>query len=142
MAYKPSKQWHIRSKLWLEIEGHPVIGEGRLAMLEAIDRHRSMLEASSETGISYRRMRGAVRDMERVIGCALVTTYRGGAAGGRSELTPAALALLKSFKALSAGFRSEVDVRFHNYFDLFARRLADSADRRLGLRDPLKETPP
>lgn len=135
MASIPSSQWHIRSKLWLEIEGHPVIGEGRLAMLEAIDRHRSMLEASRETGISYRRMRGAIRDMEHLIGCALVATYRGGAAGGRSELTPTALALLKSFKALSAGFRKEADVRFQKYFDTLARRLADSADRRF------KETP-
>jgi molybdate transport system regulatory protein len=130
MAFRQSNQWHIRSKLWLEIEGHPVIGEGRLAMLEAIDRHRSMIEASRETGISYRRMRGAIRDMEQVIGCALVTTYRGGSAGGRSELTPAALALLKSFKALAAGFRNEADVRFHKYFDTFARRLANSASRR------------
>jgi molybdate transport system regulatory protein len=130
MVSRQSNQWHIRSKLWLEIEGHPVIGEGRLAMLEAIHRHRSMIEASRETGISYRRMRGAIRDMEQVIGCALVATYRGGAAGGRSELTPAALALLKSFKALTAGFRNEADVRFHKYFDTFARRLANSAGRR------------
>lgn len=136
MASIPFNQWHIRSKLWLEIEGRPVIGEGRLSMLEAIDRHRSMLEASRETGISYRRMRGAIRDMERVIGCALVATYRGGAAGGRSELTPTALALLKSFKALSAGFRDEADVRFQKYFDTLAGRLADSADRRF------KETSP
>lgn len=136
MAPGPFHKWHIRSKLWLEIEGHPVIGEGRLAMLEAIDQHQSMLEASRETGISYRRMRGAIRDMERVIGCALVATYRGGASGGKSELTPAALALLNSFKALTAGFRNEADVRFHKYFDAFAKRLADSADRRF------KETPP
>ncbi len=129
MVSRPSNQWHIRSKLWLEIEGHPVIGEGRLTMLEAIHRHQSMLEASRETGISYRRMRGAIRDMERVIGCALVATYRGGTAGGRSELTPTALALLNSFKALTDGFRSEADVRFHKYFDTFARRLAYSADR-------------
>ena len=135
MASRPSNQWHIRSKLWLEIEGHPIIGEGRLAMLEAIHRQRSMLEASRETGISYRRMRGAIRDMERVIGCALVATYRGGTAGGRSELTPTALALLNAFKALTAGFRFEADVRFQKFFETFARRLADSADRTLR-RDP------
>ena len=100
MVRHQSNQWHIRSKLWLEIEGRPVIGEGRLAMLEAIDRHRSIRDASRETGISYRRMRGAIQDMERAIGCALVATHRGGKAGGRSELTPAAVALLDL-----AGFR-------------------------------------
>jgi molybdate transport system regulatory protein len=120
MAANTLKQWDIRSKLWVEIKGHPVMGEGRMIMLEAIDRHRSIIQASRETGISYRRMRGAIRDMEQAIGNDLVVTYRGGVDGGRSELTPAALALLASFKALTAGFRDEADIRFKQYFDQLA----------------------
>lgn len=120
MGVNTSNQWDIRSKLWLEIKGHPVMGEGRMIMLEAIGRHRSIIQASRETGISYRRMRGAIRDMERAIGNDLVVTHRGGAEGGRSELTAAALALLASFKALAAGFRDETDTRFKKYFDQLA----------------------
>lgn len=126
---KPSNPWDIRSKMWLEIEGRPVIGEGRLSMLEAIDRRQSMLEASRETGIPYRRLRGAVQDMERALGHSLVVTRRGGVAGGRSELTAAGLELLKSFKALTVGFRDETDHRFGRFADTFAKRLALSAHR-------------
>ena len=129
MADNIQKQWNIRSKLWLEIKGHPVMGEGRMVMLEAIGRHRSIIQASRETGISYRRMRGAIRDMEQAMGRDLVVTYRGGADGGRSELTPSALALLTSFKALTTGFRDETDTRFKIFFDQFAYRMANFATR-------------
>lgn len=129
---KPSNPWDIRSKIWLEIEGRPVIGEGRLAILEAIDRRRSMLEASHETGIPYRRLRGAIRDMEHVLGHSLVVTRRGGVDGGRSELTAAGLELLKSFKALTVGFRDETDHRFGRFADTFGKRLALSANRHTG----------
>ncbi len=106
----------LKSKIWIELEGRPVIGEGRMAMLEAIDHHRSILQASRETGISYRRMRGAIRDMEGAIGKSLVLTRRGGLNGGKSELTPDALALLDSFKSLARGFQDETDVRFEQLF--------------------------
>ena len=50
------KQWEVRAKVWLEIEGRPFMGEGRMAMLEAIDRCGSIINASRETGIAYRRI--------------------------------------------------------------------------------------
>jgi len=106
----------LRSKIWIEREGRPVIGEGRVAMLEAIQHHRSILQASRETGISYRRIRGAIRDMEKGIGKPLVMTRRGGRHGGRAELTRDAFQLLETFKKLHQGFQDEADVRFKELF--------------------------
>lgn len=106
-----TKQFSLKSKLWLEFQGRPIIGEGRMAMLQAIQDNRSILEASKETGISYRRIRGAIHDMENALGQVLVLTRRGGRGGGSAELTPAAVALVDSFKALSQGFRDDSDTR-------------------------------
>lgn len=53
---KNKRRWTLRSKAWLELDGSPFMGEGRLAMLEAIHRCGSMIRAADETGIPYRRI--------------------------------------------------------------------------------------
>lgn len=106
----------VRSKVWLEWEGHPVMGEGRMAMLQAIDRQGSIIQASHETGISYRRIRGMIRDMEATVGVALVRIQRGGKNGGGAVLTAAARQLMDCFESFSTGFQQEADARFRRYF--------------------------
>lgn len=116
MEERKAMQWGLRSKVWLEVEGHPVMGEGRLAMLQAIDRHGSIINASRETGISYRRMRGAIRDMEKALGRPLVKAYRGGGEGGGAVLTADAHALIDAFQRFAAGLQQEADARFQRSF--------------------------
>ena len=116
MGILNAEQFSLKSKLWLEFHGRPIIGEGRMAMLQAIQDHCSILHASRETGISYRRMRGAIRDMETALGQKLVATRRGGSGGGSAELTPAGVVLLESFKAVSQGFRNDADARLKRSF--------------------------
>jgi molybdate transport system regulatory protein len=113
------KRWGLRSKLWLEFEGVPVIGDGRMKMLRSIHSGGSIKRAAVETGISYRRMRGAIHEMENTIGYPLVKIQRVGGAGGGAELTPAALALMDTYKKLSAGFQQDADARFDAVRDFF-----------------------
>lgn len=113
------KRWGLRSKLWLECEGVPVMGEGRMKMLQSIKGNGSIKLAARETGIPYRRMRGAIREMEATIGLPLVRTQRGGGGGGGAELTPAAHALMETFEKMSAGFRRNADARFREMLDFF-----------------------
>ena len=100
------KPFCLKSKMWLELHGRPIMGEGRMLMLQAIKDHCSIMQASRETGISYRRIRGAIHDMETTLG----------REGGYAELTPEALTLLDAFKALANGFQDASDSRFHNIF--------------------------
>lgn len=110
-----NKQWELRAKVWLELEGRPFMGEGRMAMLEAIDRYGSIINASRQTGIAYRRIRGALRDMEQVIGRPLVHAYRGGGDGGGAVLTKAAHELMESFRRCTDSLQSEADMRFEQF---------------------------
>ncbi|MBL0714463.1 MAG: LysR family transcriptional regulator [Desulfosarcina sp.] len=116
MKMLDNKQLGLRSKVWLEWHGRPVMGEGRLIMLQAIAHHGSFLHAAQATGISYRRIRGAVRDMENTIGHAMVRVYRGGGNGGGAELTDAALELMESYQQMARGFRQAADLRFEAVF--------------------------
>jgi molybdate transport system regulatory protein len=112
-----TKHWSLKSKVWLEVEGVPIMGEGRLAMLQAIERHGSILEASRTTGVSYRRIRGAIREMEEAVGQVLVESYRGGGEGGGASLTPAAHDLMARYKKVIHGFQEVIDVWFEQVFN-------------------------
>lgn len=110
------KTWGIRSKVWLEIEGKPIMGEGRKEILEAIAQYGSMLDASRATGISYRRIRGAIKEMELAVGRILVDSHRGGKNGGGAALTPDAVELIRRFDRICAGLHKDMDARFNHIF--------------------------
>lgn len=110
---KSKKRWGLRSKAWLEVDGSPFMGEGRLAMLEAIHRCGSMIRAADDTGIPYRRIRGAIREMESVIGRPLVKAHRGGSDGGGAALTPEAHELIEVFHRFADDLQKEADALFH-----------------------------
>ncbi len=107
MTDNKCNRWNVRLKVWLEIDGHPVIGEGRLAMLTAIDENGSIIEAARTLGISYRKIRGAISDMERSVGNSLVKTHRGGGHGGGASLTPHARELVENYLKVFRKFREE-----------------------------------
>ena len=100
----------VRSKVWLELNGKPFFGEGRYLILEAIDCHGSILKASEELGVSYRKIRGVIYAMEETVGNEMVVRSRGGRDGGSAEITDSARELMKLFKKLQVkGLREVVD---------------------------------
>lgn len=109
-------EWEIRSKVWLVKNGVTVIGEGRLAILEAIDSFGSLTEAAKKTGISYRRIRGAIREMESAIGRPLVRTARGGHHGGGAEITAEGHEMMDRFKRVMEGSHETANSRFRDIF--------------------------
>lgn len=101
MKRTDGREWAVRLKVWLEVDGEPIIGEGRHEMLQAIHRNGSIIQAAREIGISYRKMRGAIGHMEQSIGHPLVNTRRGGGNGGGAELTPEAHLLIDRYEKVA-----------------------------------------
>lgn len=106
----------IRSKIWLEINGKCAFSQGRVVLLEAIDRYGSINRAAAETGISYRRAWGYIKAMEERLGMDLVTTRTGGAGGGGATLTEEARRFLLKYESLESGINELVDERFGDIF--------------------------
>lgn len=100
-----SKRWRfsVRSKVWLEVKGEPVFGEGKKRLLEAIERHGSINRAAREAGVSYRRAWSYIRAMETRLGTKLVETERGGDGGGGTKLTEEARRLIRMYEGLLTG---------------------------------------
>jgi molybdenum ABC transporter molybdate-binding protein len=82
------EEWQVRIGVWVERQGRAVLGDGRLELLESIDRCRSISAAAREIGVSYRHAWVIVREINQAAGEPLVTACVGGHRGGGATLTP------------------------------------------------------
>lgn len=87
-------------KLWLEVDGRPVIGKGGAEILEAIERVGSISGAARSLGMSYRYVWDYVSEARSILQEPLVDTWRGGGkGGGGARLTEAGKTLVKEYRA-------------------------------------------
>lgn len=108
----PDSKLQVRSKIWLEIEGEPVFGQGREELLLLIQKGNSINAAAKAMGIPYRKAWTYIDVMEKRLGFPLVRRQKGGVGGGASSLTPQAADLLEKFKLLHRGFNDMVNSKF------------------------------
>lgn len=106
----------VRSKIWLEVEGEPVLGSGRDALLRSIELTGSINKAAQSINISYRKALGYIQNMEARIGTQLVDRHAGGRNGGGARLTAAARDLLAKYENLERGVNDLLDLRFLEIF--------------------------
>jgi molybdate transport system regulatory protein len=92
----------LRSRTWLERDGKPIFGDGRAALLSAIQETQSLAAASRQLGIPYRTAWKHLNAMEEGCGERLVERRTGGAEGGGCSLTAAGERLLARYRDLRA----------------------------------------
>ena len=80
--------------------GISVIGEREARLLDAVDRVRSIKDAASEAGISYRTAWSAIQQMEQALGRPMVVSRAGGPGGGATTLTDECRRLLALYQTL------------------------------------------
>jgi molybdate transport system regulatory protein len=92
------------TKLWMTNQkGEAVFGNGLAELLEEIDSHHSILEASQHLHMSYRYALHRITLAEERLGEPLVTRQRGGAkGGGSSEVTDFGKTLVKRYRNAQA----------------------------------------
>lgn len=110
------KPLQVRSKVWLEVDGEPLLGDGRERLLRLIEECGSINAAAQRMGLSYRRAWGLLRAMEEKLDTPLLHREKGGSGGGSSVLTAEALVLLERFDRLRAGLNQIIDARFADIF--------------------------
>jgi molybdate transport system regulatory protein len=103
------KQMKVRSKIWLEVDGKPFLGDGRYRILSAIHQHGSINAAARELGLSYRKVWAQLKAMEETAPFSLLEKRTGGRDGGATLLTPDSLNLLKKFEAMWSKVNAEAD---------------------------------
>lgn len=96
----PFPDLNPRAQVTLTKNGSSVIGEREARLLEAVDRVRSIKDAASETGISYRTAWSAIQQIERALGRPIVVSRAGGPGGGGTTLTDECRRLLSLYHDL------------------------------------------
>ena len=122
------KSIEVRSKVWLEVDGEPLLGEGRERLLRLIEQEGSISAAARAMAIPYRKAWSYLENMESKLGFSLVERHKGGARGGRTTLTSEARSLLARFDELKSGVQAFVDGRF-------AEAFGGAADKRKSAKD-------
>ncbi len=93
-------------RVWLETDGQVILGRGRVELLEAIDQHKSILQAAGSLGMSYRRAWLLVKSINEASGAALVEAAKGGKSGGGAALTPFGKEALRRFYILDRALQA------------------------------------
>ncbi len=106
----------IRSKIWLEVDGEPVFGRGREALLKAIDKLGSINKAAKDINISFRKALSYIQTMEQRLGTRLVERRAGGLHGGGALLTKEAKTFLRKYELLEEGVNEMLDKKFIEVF--------------------------
>jgi len=75
-----------------------LVGPRYIRLLEGVEREGSIRGACRGTGMSYRTCLNRIRQMERTLGTAMLTTRRGGAKRGGAALTPAARQFVRVYR--------------------------------------------
>ena len=106
-----------RLKVWIETEdGQVALSEWRVALLQAVAEHGSLVAAARALGVPHRTAWQRIQEMESTLGVRLVETVSGGAGGGRSQLSAAAEDFIRRYDRLRAGLDELVEARFDDGF--------------------------
>lgn len=89
------------------------VGPGKVALLEAVEAHRSISAAAKALGMSYRRAWLLVDELNRSLKEPAVTAAAGGVHGGGTELTDVGRQLIVLYRRIEERAMSacEEDIR-------------------------------
>jgi len=103
----------VKCRIWMEQDGKPVFGDGRVRLLEAIADSESLAAAARKLRMPYRTAWQHVNLMERAYGRPLVERHPGGPTGGVCRLTKAGKDLLDAYRKFRQGIDGIVSRRFY-----------------------------
>ena len=93
-----NKETKVRIKVWLDANGHTVLGEGGAALLRAIQKTGSISRAAKEIGVSYKFAWDYIKNIEKILGKKIVNTFKGGNTRGGTVLTEEGIKVLEEYE--------------------------------------------
>lgn len=113
-------KYKIKSRIWIEADGDILLGEGRVALLEAIEETGSLSKAAKSLKMSYKKAWSLIDALNNRAEKPVITTSIGGKGGGGAQLTPYGKALVKAFNTVNKNcwdfLDSEMKKQLYNDF--------------------------
>ena len=110
------QKMQAKSKIWIEAGGEVVAGDGKIDLLDKIEKTGSIQKAAGEIGMSYRHAWGFLQKMEKRGGIKFVDTQVGGRDGGGAKLTPSGRDFLKRYLTFREGLDEYIGEKFKKAF--------------------------
>ncbi|MBC8750555.1 MULTISPECIES: TOBE domain-containing protein [Paraburkholderia] len=101
----PRDTLELSGSVWFQAGTQTLGGAARIALLAAIGETGSITSAAKAVGISYKGAWDAVDTMNNLAGEPLVVRLTGGKGGGGTTLTPRAVKLIDTFRAVEREHR-------------------------------------
>lgn len=92
----------LNNRLWIEKEGIPFLGWGRIHLLETIDMEGSINKAAKILGMSYKHAWQLVNAINDIADEPIVKKNTGGAGGGGTSITPKGKKVIQEFKRIDS----------------------------------------
>ena len=90
-------------------EGNQILDDDIWLLLKKIELLGSIKATAEDSGISYRKVWGDLKEIERVLGFPLITKTRGGEHGGNSSLTDEGRKFILAFDKLHTNIKGSVN---------------------------------
>ena len=94
------KSIEVQGRVWLKMNGKPLLGKGRVELLSQIASTGSISKAAKAMKMSYKAAWDAVDAMNNALGSPVVESTTGGSRGGGSQLTEAGKRLISEYQSL------------------------------------------
>lgn len=105
-------------KVWLEMQGQKVFGDGPCDILQRVERSGSLRQAAVEMNMSYSQAWRLVRSLEKGLGYNLLIKQAGGEGGGGSLLTAEARDLLQRYLSFRKSAGEALLLLFSRHFNV------------------------
>ena len=112
----------VKCRIYVAENGKHLVGDGKIKLLEAVDRLGSVNLASKEFGLSYPHAWKYIHELEETFGEKMVDTQIGGKGGGGATLTEFAKQLIKKYNK----FRKPLDEIIEKQFEEFFKKFLES----------------
>jgi len=102
----------IRSRIWIEKDGEPFIGFGRIKLLKMVDDKMSINAAAKELKMSYRKAWKLLNEMNLMTEKPIVIKNIGGKDGGGTVLTEYGKQLIQDFETINKNCMNYLEKEF------------------------------
>ncbi len=110
------KHVEVQGRVWLTLNGKPLLGKGRVELLTKIEVTGSISKAAKAMKMSYKAAWDAVDAMNNVMGTPVIESAIGGSKGGGSHLTDAGKRLIAEYASLDARHRQWLESASQEFF--------------------------
>ena len=93
--------YKIKSRIWIETDGHILLGEGRVQLLKAIEETGSLSKAAKKIKISYRKAWSLMDAVNKSAKKPVIKSSIGGKGGSGAQVTPYGKDLIKAFDTIN-----------------------------------------